>query len=101
MIRSKQQIIFLVVALAAGLSFPYLMDMAGRALEPTITSATLVSLNELSASQRLESACIAVQELNVKLNRSDPNRPSFLSDLKPFQKMRPELLQVHHLVCGR
>ena len=101
MIRSKQQILFLLIALAVGISFPYLMEMAGRALEPQATTAALVPLNELSASQRLESACAAVLQLNKKLNRLDHNRPGFLDDIKQFQKIRPELQQVHHLVCGR
>ena len=101
MIRSKQQILFLLIALAVGVSFPYLLELAGRTLEQETTKAALVPLNELSALQRLEFACAAVLQLNNKLNRLDHNRPSFLDDIKQFQKIRPELQRVHHLVCGR
>jgi hypothetical protein len=101
MSRTKQQILFLLTALAIGVCLPYLIDMAGHALDSHPATAGLVSVNELSASQRLEFACAAVQLMNNKLNRLDSGLPSFLGDLKQFQKVRPELQDVHRLVCGR
>jgi len=99
--RSKQQILFLVIALAIGISFPYLLDMAGRALEPQAPTAERVPLGELNATQRLESACVAVQQLNSRINRKDPDRLTFFGEIKGFQKVRPELQEIHRLVCGK
>jgi hypothetical protein len=95
--RSKQQILFLVIALAIGVSFPYLLDMAGRALEPQ----TSAPIGDLTPAQRLESACVAVQQLNTRLNRKDPDRLSFFGELKGFRNVRPELQEIHRLVCGK
>ena len=99
--RSRQQILFLLIALAIGVSFPYLLDMATRAFEEKTATVALVPLNQLSAVERLESACNAVVQLNNRLNRRDHDRPSFLQDIKQLQKIRPELQEIHHLVCGR
>ena len=101
MSRTKQRIQLLLTALAVGLGIPYLIDMGGHALEPQPTTTGLIPINELSASQRLEIACAAVQRMNNKLNRLDSGLPSFLGDLKQYQKVRPELQEVHRVVCGR
>jgi hypothetical protein len=97
----KQRILFMLTALVIGVSVPYLLDMSGHALEPQLATAALVPVDELSVSQRLELACATLQQMNNKLNRLDPNRPSFLGDLKQYQKVRPELQDIHRLVCGR
>ena len=99
--RSRQQIVFLLIALAVGVSFPYLLDLASRAFEENTAAVALAPLNQLSAAERLESACNAVVQLNNRLNQRDQNRPSFLQDIKQLQRVRPELQEIHHLVCGR
>lgn len=101
MSRTQQRILLIVIALLSGISIPYLLDYAGRALDLQPPAPKMGNLDEMSAPQRLQLACVAVQQLNTKLNRLDTNRPSFLSDLTQFQKVRPELQQVHRLVCGR
>ncbi len=101
MSRTTQKVLLLLAALAIGVCFPYLIYMSGHVLESQPATAGSVPINELSASQRLEFACAAVQRMNSKLNRLDSGLPAFLDDLKPYQKVRPELQDIHRLVCGR
>ncbi len=101
MSRTQQRILFLVVALASGFSFPYLLDMAAHALDGQPAAPVSAQADELSASQRLKLACAAVQELNKKVDGLDPDRPSFLTEMTHVQQVRPELQYIHRLVCER
>jgi len=101
MSQTQQKILFIVVALAIGIAFPYLLDMAGHALDVKPAAPAMVPADELKASQRLKLACAAVQELNKKVDGLDPDRPSFLTEMTHFQKVRPELQNIHRLVCER
>lgn len=98
---TRKRTLFFLSTLALGFSFPYLIDLAGHALEPKPSTAAPVPLGELSAAQRLELACSATQQVNAKLNRLDPDRPSFLGELSQYKKVRPELQELNRLVCGR
>lgn len=96
---AKRRTLLFLTAIALGFSLPYLINMAGQALEQQAETAALVPLDELSSTQRLERACAAIQQLNNKLNRLDPNRPSFLSEFRQYGKIHPELQDLKRLVC--
>jgi hypothetical protein len=98
--QTTRRILLVLTAVAVGISFPYLIMLARHALDVEPEPVVAVPLGGLSATQRLEFACEAVKRLNNKVNGVDSNRPSFLSDFKQYQKVRPELQNVRRLVCG-
>jgi len=101
MTQTNQKILFIVVALAIGIAFPYLLDMAGHALDMQPAAPAASPADELRATQRLKLACTAVEQLNKQVDGLDPDRPSFLNEMTHYQKVRPELQTIHKLVCER
>ena len=101
MSQTSQKILFIVIALAIGIAFPYMLDMAGHALESQPATPAAVPADQVRAAQRLKQACTAVEQLSRKVDGLDPDRPSFLTEMTHFQKVRPELQDLHRLVCER